>query len=65
MDGAHGMLKMREAGAMTIAQDASTCIIPGMPVAAVKLNAAERVVPLERIAASLIGLCLGPAEEIR
>src|SRR5581483_4745864 len=48
-DGAHGMLAMRQRGARTIAQDESTCIVFGMPKEAIKLNAAEQVVPLPRI----------------
>jgi two-component system chemotaxis response regulator CheB len=58
-DGAHGLLKMKEAGGMTIAQDATSCIIPGMPVAAIKLGAAQKIVTLDRMAATIINLCLG------
>ncbi|GAG08754.1 unnamed protein product, partial [marine sediment metagenome] len=45
-DGAHGLLKMKEAGARTVAQDEKTCIVFGMPKEAIKLGAADRVVPL-------------------
>jgi len=48
-DGAEGLLKMRNAGAHTIAQDEATSVVWGMPGAAVKINAAEFVLPLDKI----------------
>ena len=48
-DGARGLLEMRRAGARTIAQDEATSVIFGMPREAIKLGAAEVVVPLEEI----------------
>lgn len=48
-DGAQALLRLREAGAMTLAQDEATSIVWGMPGAAVKLGAAQKVVPLEKI----------------
>jgi two-component system chemotaxis response regulator CheB len=36
-DGARGMLEMKQAGAMTIAQDEATCVVFGMPKEAIKL----------------------------
>lgn len=48
-DGAQGLLKMKEAGARTMAQDEKSCIIFGMPKEAIKLGAAEKVVPLDKI----------------
>jgi two-component system chemotaxis response regulator CheB len=48
-DGAQGMLTMRTRGARTIAQDESTCVVFGMPKEAIKLGAAQQVVPLPRI----------------
>lgn len=48
-DGARGLLEMREAGARTIAQDEASCVVFGMPREAIKLGAAEQVLPLERI----------------
>jgi two-component system chemotaxis response regulator CheB len=48
-DGAQGMLKMKEAGARTIAQDEESCIVFGMPKEAIKLNAVDRVAPLGQI----------------
>ena len=49
-DGARGLLAMRQAGAHTIAQDESTCVVFGMPKEAIRLGGAEQVVPLPRIA---------------
>lgn len=48
-DGACGMLKMKEKGARTIAQDQATSVVWGMPRVAVELNAAESVVPLNKV----------------
>jgi two-component system chemotaxis response regulator CheB len=53
-DGAHGLLQMRRAGARTIAQDEASCVVFGMPREAIQLGAAERVLSLGSIAASLM-----------
>ncbi|MEZ5543373.1 MAG: chemotaxis response regulator protein-glutamate methylesterase [Pseudomonadota bacterium] len=53
-DGALGLKEMQEAGAFTIAQDERTSVVWGMPGAAVKLGAADQVLPLERIAGTLM-----------
>jgi two-component system chemotaxis response regulator CheB len=55
-DGAAGLLKMRQAGARTMAQDEASCTVFGMPAEAIKLGAAERIVPLGEIARTLIQL---------
>jgi two-component system chemotaxis response regulator CheB len=52
-DGAAGLLKLREAGSYTIAQDEESCIVFGMPREAIKLGAAERIIPLDRIGAEI------------
>lgn len=57
-DGAQGMLRMKQAGARTIAQDEASCVVYGMPREAVRLGAADRVLPLERIAAELVAMGL-------
>jgi two-component system chemotaxis response regulator CheB len=49
-DGAQGLKDLRTAGATTIAEDESTCIVYGMPRVAVELGGAELVLPLPRIA---------------
>ncbi|MEI6558067.1 MAG: chemotaxis response regulator protein-glutamate methylesterase [Rhodospirillaceae bacterium] len=52
-DGAEGLLRMKEAGAVTIAQDEQTSTVFGMPRAAQELNAARLVLPLPRITAAI------------
>lgn len=49
-DGAAGLLEMRNAGAKTIAQDEASCVVFGMPQVAIKLGAADKVIPLNQIA---------------
>jgi two-component system chemotaxis response regulator CheB len=49
-DGARGLKDMRDAGARTVAQDEASCIVFGMPREAIRMNAAERIVPLSDVA---------------
>ncbi|WP_457668303.1 protein-glutamate methylesterase/protein-glutamine glutaminase [Thiolapillus sp.] len=58
-DGARSLLEMREAGARTIAQDEESSVVWGMPGAAVKQGAAEQILPLDKIPATLIYLLSG------
>ena len=53
-DGAGGLLEMREAGALTIAQNEATCIVFGMPREAIRRGAAKFVTPLDSIAATIM-----------
>jgi two-component system chemotaxis response regulator CheB len=53
-DGAQGLLKMRQAGARTIAQNEATCVDYGMPREAVELGAAAQVLPLPAIAEAML-----------
>jgi two-component system chemotaxis response regulator CheB len=55
-DGAQGLLAMRQAGARTLAQDSDSCVVFGMPREAIANGAAERAVPLGRIAETVLGL---------
>ncbi len=55
-DGADGMLAIHRAGGRTIAQDEATSVVFGMPGAAVKLGAAQQILPLGRIADALLPL---------
>ena len=52
-DGARGLLRMKQAGAMTIAQDENTSVIYGMPREAVRLEAVRQVAALPAIAGSI------------
>jgi two-component system chemotaxis response regulator CheB len=53
-DGARGLKEMRDAGAHTVAQDEASCVVFGMPKEAIRMDAAERIVPLDRIPDALI-----------
>jgi two-component system, chemotaxis family, protein-glutamate methylesterase/glutaminase len=48
-DGAAGMKQLQAAGATTIAQNEKTCVVYGMPRAAVELGAVDRLLPLNLI----------------
>jgi two-component system response regulator WspF len=52
-DGAAGLLAMRHAGQATIAQDEASSAVYGMPRAAAELGAAEKILPLDKIATVL------------
>jgi two-component system chemotaxis response regulator CheB len=56
-DGAKGMLEMKQAGAFTIAQDEGTSVVFGMPNEAIKLEAVDRIVPLQNIAGAVLREC--------
>ena len=53
-DGAHGMLEMHQAGALTIAQDEATCVVFGMPKEAIALGGVDRVLPLDLLPAEIM-----------
>lgn len=53
-DGAAGLLAMRQAGALTIAQDEASSLIFGMPREAIAIGAAREVVALGDVAARLV-----------
>lgn len=52
-DGAEGLLELRKAGAQTFAQTEDTCVVFGMPKAAQDIGAAQQMVPLPKVAATL------------
>jgi len=58
-DGAAGLLRLRQEGAATIAQNEETCVVFGMPREAILLGAAQHVVPLELIGPRLDQLICG------
>lgn len=53
-DGAGGLLEMKNNMARTIAQDEASCVVYGMPKEAVRLGAADAVLPLGSIPAKII-----------
>ena len=55
-DGANGMKAMRDAGARCIAQDEATSVVFGMPKEAFAKGGAESLVPLSRIAGTLVNM---------
>lgn len=56
-DGAQGMLEMKQAGAQTLVQDETSSIVWGMPGAAIRLGAAEQILPLHNIAETVLQWC--------
>ena len=55
-DGASGLLELRRAGGMTVVQDDATCIVYGMPGEAVRIGAAEQILPPDKIAELICSL---------
>jgi len=55
-DGAQGLLELRRAGAVTIAQDKASSVVWGMPGAAVDIDAATHVLPLPAVSQALLDL---------
>ena len=55
-DGADGLLKMKESGARTVAQDEKSCVVFGMPKEAIKIGAAEKVLSLNDICRASLNL---------
>jgi two-component system, chemotaxis family, protein-glutamate methylesterase/glutaminase len=55
-DGAEGLLRMKRAGARTLAQDEESCVVYGMPLEAIRLGAVDKILPLDRMAGELASL---------
>lgn len=55
-DGANGLLKMKKAGARTIAQDEKSSVVFGMPREAIEVGAAEKGVDLKKIANNVVSM---------
>ena len=56
-DGASGLKAILDSGGMTYAQDEETSVVWGMPGAAVKLDAVQKVLPINRIRYGLLQAC--------
>jgi two-component system chemotaxis response regulator CheB len=54
-DGAEGLLRLRNGGAVTFAQDEASSVVYGMPRAAWENGAARHQLPLDRVASFLVG----------
>lgn len=55
-DGAKGMLELKESGAYTVAQDEHSSVVFGMPKEAIKLNAANKILPLDKMPSHLLSM---------
>ncbi|QDQ88191.1 chemotaxis response regulator protein-glutamate methylesterase [Alcaligenaceae bacterium SJ-26] len=53
-DGARGLKEMHEAGARTLAEDESTCVVYGMPKEAVRMGGVDKVLPLDRMPQEIV-----------
>jgi len=53
-DGAAGMLEMKQAGAITIAQDEASCVVFGMPREAIRMGAVDHIQPLSAIPGAIL-----------
>ncbi|MDT4854478.1 Chemotaxis response regulator protein-glutamate methylesterase [compost metagenome] len=57
-DGAEGLAELHRSGALTIVQEPASAVIDAMPLAAINLQAARKVLPPEEIAALLNSISL-------
>lgn len=55
-DGAAGLRALRAAGGRTLAQEAASCAVASMPLAALEAGGAEEALPLEALAARIVRL---------
>jgi two-component system chemotaxis response regulator CheB len=55
-DGAAGMRELKQAGARTLAQDRASCVVFGMPKAAIDNGSIDRVLPLGAMAGEILRL---------
>jgi len=53
-DGAAGLLEMKKAGAFTLAQSERTCVVYGMPGAAVAAGGVDKILDLENISGAIL-----------
>lgn len=53
-DGARGMKEMHDAGALTVAEDESTCVVFGMPKVAIEMGGVDKIIPLTGIPREII-----------
>lgn len=60
-DGARGLLKLRQSGSWTIAQDEASSVVFGMPKAAIEMGAACEVAALEEISARIVERANAPS----
>ena len=63
-DGADGLGAMKDAGALTIAQDEDSCVVFGMPKVAIEKGYAQRVISLELMANALVAQCVAEQHQV-
>lgn len=56
-DGATGLGRMKNGGAITVAQDEATSVVWGMPRVAIRAGAVDKVLPLTKVAEFLVRAC--------
>ncbi|MDI6703892.1 MAG: chemotaxis response regulator protein-glutamate methylesterase [bacterium] len=57
-DGAEGLKAIKEKGGVTISQSEETCVVFGMPKAAIDLKVVDRILPIDRISQEITKECL-------
>lgn len=57
-DGIEGTRDIVANNGRVISQDQATCVVWGMPAAVVKENLAEEIVPLDRVASTILRICV-------
>ena len=63
VDGAHGLQLLQAAGAHTLAEAEESCVVFGMPQAAINLGAAEQIVPLPQIPQAILKMLAQPVRK--
>jgi two-component system chemotaxis response regulator CheB len=64
-DGAEGLLRLRERGAVTFAQDEESCVVYGMPKVAWEIGGAQRQLPLDQVADYIVHAASNPPPSAR
>ncbi len=62
-DGVRGLQAIKAAGGRTLVQDPASCLVGGMPQAAIDLGAADVAVPLDRLAPALLEMLVCPSPQ--
>lgn len=60
VDGARGLQALRAGGARTIVEHEESCVVYGMPQAAIKLGAADEIVPLPKMPQAILKALSAP-----
>ena len=53
-DGAGGLLEIKKAGGQTLVQDRDSSVIFGMPAEAIRMGAAQKILPIDDIAGEIL-----------